>query len=99
MDDFSKLDSIPVTYQDITNFFNVLSQKYQGQINPYLLRKETIDRIEKVTNRPLICYVSKTHNLHPTIPAYIDDSDLIGFSDLIHSINGDSLDIFLVSNG
>lgn len=94
MDDFSQLDPIPVTYQALTDFFQKL-----GQANPYFLRKETISRIEKITGRPLVCYVSKTHNLHPAIPAYIDDSDLTGFSDLVHSVQTDKVDIFLISNG
>jgi len=90
----SKLDRIPVTYQALTDYFGKL-----GQANPFDLRKETFLRIEGVTGRPLICYVAKTHNLPQGIPAYIDDSDLTGFGDLIQSVQGEAVDIFIVSNG
>ena len=35
----------------------------------------------------------------PGLPAYIDDSDLTGIGDLIHSVGGESLDVFITSNG
>jgi len=37
--------------------------------------------------------------LPPNTPAYIDDSDLTGFGDLIHLVEGKSVDIAVVSNG
>ena len=83
-----------MTYQAINDYFGKL-----GKANPFVLRKETFLRIEKLTGRPLICYVTKTHNLPQGIPAYIDDSDLTGFGDLIHSVQGEAIDIFIVSNG
>lgn len=43
--------------------------------------------------------MTKTRHVAAGVPAYIDDSDLTGFSDLIHSIAGDALDVFIVSNG
>lgn len=92
--DFSKLDRIPVTYQALNDHFGKL-----GSANPFDLRKETFQRIENVTGRPLICYVTKTHNLPQGIPAYIDDSDLTGFGDLTQSVQGEAIDIFIVSNG
>lgn len=88
------LDRIPVTYQAISEYF----AQFQ-QANPFTLRKETFLRIERITSRPLICYVTKTHNIAQGLPAYIDDSDLTGFSDLIYSVDGPNLDVFLVSNG
>jgi len=94
MDDPSKLDKLPVTYQAISDYFGKL-----GEANPFILRKETFLRIECVTGRPLICYVAKTHHLPQGIPAYIDDSDLTGFGDLIQSVQGEAIDIFIVSNG
>lgn len=93
-DDPSKLDELPVTYQAICDYFDKL-----GNFNPFILRRETILRIERVTGRPLICYVAKTHNLPQGIPAYIDDSDLTGFGDLTRSVQGEAVDIFIISNG
>ena len=85
---------MPVTYQALGDFFAA-----QGEAIPFALRKETFLRIERITGRPLICYVTKTHHLASGIPAYIDDSDLIGFSDLVHSVSGRAIDVFIVSNG
>ena len=46
-----------------------------------------------------MCYVTKTRHLPQGVPAYIDDSDLTGIGDLIHSVGGESLDVFITSNG
>lgn len=92
--DLSKLEKIPVTYQELLDYFG----KY-NKANPFALRLEVFRRIEQITKRPLICYVTKTRGLLRTDEAYIDHSDLVGFSDLIRSVGSDSLDIFLVSNG
>lgn len=94
LEDPSKLDKIPSTYQAISDYFTTL-----GQANPFALRAETFKRIEAATGRPLICYVTKTRHLAPGTPAYIDDSDLTGIGDLIHAVPGDALDMFMVSNG
>ena len=67
--------------------------------NPFSLRVETFRRIEKRLGRPLICYACRTWNVTPETPAFIDDGDLIGFSDLIDSVSGDKVDIFIISNG
>ena len=74
----SKTKEIPASYQGIHDYFAGL-----GNANPFTLRKETFRRIEQITGRPLICYVTKTHNLPQGVPAYIDDSDLTGFDDLM----------------
>lgn len=91
MEDPSKLDRLPVTYQALTDYFGKL-----GEANPFALRKETFLRIERVTGRPLICYVTKTHHLPQGIPAYIDDSDLTGFGDLTQSLQGEAVDVFII---
>ena len=67
--------------------------------NPFALRLETFRRIEKRMGRPLLCYACRTRNVTPGTPAFIDDGDLIGFSDLIDSVNGDEADVFIISNG
>ncbi|MDV2496522.1 MAG: hypothetical protein RX316_10010 [bacterium] len=92
--DPSKLKQLPVNYQDVSGFF----EKFQ-KTNPFALRKETFLRIEKITGRPLICYVSKIFDSSPNTPSYIDHSDLTGFGDLTQSINEDVVDIFIMSNG
>jgi len=63
------------------------------------LRAETIRRIEGVTGIPLICYIAQTQNVQTFAPVHIDDSDIQGFADLINSIDNQSIDVFLVSNG
>ncbi len=88
------LKTIPTTYQDISDFLN----RFSGPA-AFPLRRETFLRIEQITERPLICYVAKTNNLAPGIPAQIQHDDLIGFSDLASTIPEKKADIFLVSNG
>jgi hypothetical protein len=94
MDDPSKLEQVPTSFQALADYFATLEKA-----NPFSLRKETFLRIENITGRRLICYVTKTHNLPRGIPAYIDDGDLTGFGDLTQSVEGNAIDIFLVSNG
>lgn len=102
-EDYSDLERIPTAYQEITDFFKSL-----GKANPFPLRKETYRRIQDLTGRPIICYVAKTHHLTinipgisgtPDIPASIDNSDLTGFADLVRNIEGENVDVFIVSNG
>lgn len=75
--DPSKLDKLPVSYQEISDYYQGF-----GESTPFILRKETFIRVEAITGRPLICYVAKTTNVAPSLPTSIDDSDLIGFTDL-----------------
>ncbi|MEW6241045.1 MAG: hypothetical protein AB1564_09595 [Chloroflexota bacterium] len=88
------LERLPVSYQEVQDYFAPLSD-----FNPFTLRAETFRRIEALTKIPLICYVTKTTNLPPSVPAYIDDNDLTGFGDLVSHVDGKSVDIILVSNG
>ncbi len=90
----STLETLPQTYQQLTNYV-----ESQGSFLPFELRLETFKRIEKVTGIPLICYVAKTENNIPGIPTFIDDSDLIGFDDLVKTTDGDIVDVFVISNG
>jgi Serine dehydrogenase proteinase len=85
---------IPSTYQELFKLFAALKE-----CNPFVLRERTFKNIESLTGRPLITYVAKTSNVPPGVPVAIDDSDLLGFGDLVSSIQGDSVDVFLVSNG
>jgi hypothetical protein len=84
---------IPVTYQDIDNILS------KGNVNPFALRRETIAAIEGITGIPLICYVSRTSNMPRGTPVFIDEDDLVGFSDLINTTPGEAVDVFLISNG
>jgi hypothetical protein len=87
---------LPVTQQDINNYFGVVPE-----VNPYPLRRETIRRIEGLTGRRLICYVTKVNNLpaDATVPTYIEDGDLSPFGDLVHATPEKDVDVLLVSNG
>jgi len=67
---------------------------------PFSLRRETMLRIEKLTGRPLLCYVTKTYDVAPNVPARIDDADVVAFADLCDAVPaGNELDIFLACNG
>ena len=92
--DPSELERIPVSYQELHDYFKSLKT-----VNPYLLRRETMKRIEEATGRPLICYATKTHNRQQNEPTFIDDGDLTGFQDLVNSVDGQQVDVFLISNG
>lgn len=99
-EDFTKLAQLPTTYQAITNFWN---ERQGGDL--YGLRVETMRRIEQITGRPLICYITKTHHVHVAeqmrdlVTDYIEDSDLTGIQDVIDSIDGPNIDVMIVSNG
>lgn len=90
------LEKVPVTYGDINEYYTKL-----GQAQPVNLRLETIRRIEAITKRPLICYVSKTHDVPPGVDASIEDFDIVGFGDLVNSLagKGPAIDVLIVSNG
>jgi hypothetical protein len=90
----ASLEKLPATYQALSDFFQAA-----GQFTPAVLRIETYARLERITGRPLLCYVAKTHNVAQGLPSYIDDSDITGFTDLIQSVQGNEADVLLVSNG
>ena len=87
---------LPKSYGELQSFL-----QSSGMGNPHPLRLETFRRIEAVTKRPLLCYVSQTWNVSPApeVRAFIDDGDLMGFSDLINSVDSDKADVFIISNG
>ena len=87
-------DQLPTSYGALQSFV----QETQLS-NPFSLRLETFRRIEKRMGRPLLCYACRTWNAPAGTPAFIDDGDLIGFSDLVDSVTGDKADIFIISNG
>jgi hypothetical protein len=91
----AELTSIPASYQALTEYY-----QSQGSNFPlHVLRLETMRRIERITNRPLLCYVTQTSNVSPGVPSSIDHSDLTGFSDLVQSVDGDAADLVIISNG
>lgn len=93
-DDFTQLERLPISYQDLANFV-----EQRGELKGFALRAETMRRIEQITGVPVICYVTKTHNIPREVPNHIENSDLLGWSDLVNSINSDAVDVFIVSNG
>ncbi|MBC7318650.1 serine protease [Candidatus Bipolaricaulota bacterium] len=62
-------------------------------------RIDTIRQIENLTGRPLIVYAANTRRRGFDVPNRIDDSDIIGFSDLIEGIKSKKLDVLLHSPG
>lgn len=63
-------------------------------------RVHLIQEIEKKTERPLIIYASDFLKLrHVPSPNGIDDSDILGFSDLIKNLEGENLDVLIHSPG
>ncbi len=85
---------IPSSYNSLFNLFSSLRE-----VNLFAFRNETFKRVEKITGRPLICYVARTSNVPQGVPISIDDSDLLGFGDLVSTIEGDAVDILIVSTG
>lgn len=92
--DPSTLAEIPESFQGLRDFFGTFRE-----LNPFAFRNETFLRIEKVTGIPLIAYVTRLYNISQGTSPYIDDSDLVGFSDMINTVPGNQVDIFLISNG
>jgi len=93
--DPSDLEQLPSTYQAIHDYYRQFRE-----VELFALRKEAIKRIERATGRPLVCYVTRTNNFSPvSVPIALDDSDLVGFRDLIHGVESGSIDVFIVSNG
>lgn len=88
------LENLPTTYQALIDYLTG-----QENFNLFELRLEAIIRIEQLTGRPLICYVSQTNNLDPKVPARIDHDDLVGFGDLVQGVDGSAIDVLIVSNG
>ncbi len=89
-----QLTELPRTYQELNDYAAAA-----GNFAPFVLRRETFLRIERLTTRPLICYAAKTQNLAPGIPAQIEDGDLTGFDDLVRTTPGTQVDVCLISNG
>ena len=92
--DVADLTSLPITYQQLIEF----AAKYGPEVS-LPLRLEAFRRIETITQRPLICYVTKTANFAQGTPVHIEDSDLTGFDDLVYTTPDETVDVFLISNG
>lgn len=93
--EYPLLDPIPVTFQAIFDFF----EEKRERANPTRLRQEVMRRIQQITGRPIICYVTRTRNIPQDADAYIEDGDLTGWDDLISTTEGGTVDVFIVSNG
>lgn len=94
--DCTKLEKIPLTYQELINFFDV---EHVDTANPVALKKETMLRMEQITGRPIICYAAKTRNIPSGAITYIEDGDLPGWDDLVSTVESKAVDVFLISNG
>ena len=90
-------DPPPRSYSELQNFLT--HQSEVGEVNLFAFRLETFRRIEKKTERPLLCYATQLWNVEQGSSSFIDDGDLIGFGDLINSVQGNKADIFITSNG
>lgn len=88
--------------QDWHEFFASAVQAGQP-ITPkdlFALRKACYDDIEKSRKRPLLVYATKfLDGVPPGTPNSIDLSDVDGFTDLINSVSGKSVDVLLHSPG
>ena len=87
-------DPPPRSYGELQDFVSKA-----GKVTPFSIRRETFQRIEQKTQRPLLCYATKIWKVPQGTSVFIDDEDLIGFGDLIDSVEGDKADIFVTSNG
>ncbi len=87
-------DPLPKSYGELQAFLET-----QGEFNPFEVRLAAINRIQSETQRPLLCYATQTSNVPDGAPVSIDDGDLVGFSDLIDSVDGAKADVFVISNG
>jgi len=56
-----------------------------------------INKIESITGQPLIVYAGNI--FRSNVPNSIDQSDIVGFSDLIEGTGGDNIDVFIHSPG
>ncbi len=87
-------DPLPRSYGELQKFL-----EKQGSIDLFELRLAVINGIQSETKRPLLCYATQTSNVATGAPVSIDDGDLVGFSDLIDSVDGTKADVFIISNG
>lgn len=87
-------ERLPDSHQALSDYYGRFEKA-----RPWDMRVETLRRIERYTGRPVLCYVAKTTNLQPGVPAHIDNSDVDAFADLTGAVSGDAVDVFLASNG
>ena len=89
------------TSQEFNNFITNNSQSPSLVNDLSTMRLTCYAAIEARRKRPLLIYASKFINALPNTPNFIDISDIDGFSDLVHSVNGksDSIDVLLHSPG
>jgi len=79
-------------------YHNLLSKTKNSQEHKDL-RIATIKKIESITKRPLIVYAANPNKMGFSVPNTIHNSDIVGFSDLIRTIDSPDIDIFLYSPG
>ena len=74
-------DPLPRSYGELQAFLGT-----QEDFNPFELRLAVFKRIQAATGRPLLCYATQTSDVPAGAPVSIDDGDLVGFSDLVGSV-------------
>lgn len=97
------MTNLPITYQEIADHM-----RSQGEeINPHPLRLATIQRVSQLLQRPLVCYIARTTEPTPflppeagnAIPNYIDENDICDLRDILTRIQGEAIDVLIISNG
>jgi len=89
-------------FKTAQDWYNFLQSKNGSISGPELfeLRKSCYTEIEKHRGRPLLIYATKfLDGVPPGTPNFIDLSDVDGFTDLINSVKGKSVDVLLHSPG
>ncbi len=89
-------------FKTAQDWYNFLQSKNGIISGPELfeLRKACYAEIEKHRGRPLLIYATKfLDGVPPGTPNFIDLSDVDGFTDLINSVKGKSVDVLLHSPG
>jgi hypothetical protein len=96
-EDWRGLERLPSTYNEIETFF---LKKHRGA-NIFSLRKLAMERIEVITERPIISFTMQTNINEAEAQALcsINDSDVHGIRDLLRCFEGDNVDVFIISNG
>ncbi len=71
-------------------------------LTPQDLRRQRVDlmkRIAAIRGRPLVVYATKSGINLPGVAAYIHREDIVPFAEVLDSVDGDRIDIFLETPG
>jgi len=97
------MNGIPSTLREIDAIIRPPAPGAPPAVDPHQLRRATLQAIESITGRPLVCYVARVDNKLNTPfgapPSFIDHEDVIYINDILFDIGGDELDFLIISNG